>query len=317
MSVPKPELSIIIGLYNCLSLTRECLRSLEKTLGNTSYEVILVDDCSTDQTRSWLKTLREPYRVILNSKNMGFAKNNNLGARQARAPLLLLLNNDVVLTPNWFQPMLKLLESNPGIGVVGNVQRRVYDGSIDHCGIHIDFKGKPYHLQAPYNLFSRWKGYQFCPAVTGACMLMRRDLFLQMGGFNEVFRNGGEDVDFCFRLREAGYDSVVSLHSVIYHHVSASPGRNLHHEANCRLLFRKWGPEIARLGCFAWPKYYLRNARQSARAGSEITPYEILQAILCAMRLWPSPPAALRDLEANMAIEENRWQQILGPISEK
>src|SRR5208283_5526241 len=106
----RPLLSVVTPLYNCLPLTQAMVESLRATLPpRANYEVILVDDCSTDGTREWLSGLGEPFRVIVNERNLGFGAATNRGAAQARGRVLALLNNDLVLARGWLQPMLGAL----------------------------------------------------------------------------------------------------------------------------------------------------------------------------------------------------------------
>src|SRR6516165_5194774 len=132
-----PEISIIIPVFNCLALTQACLKSLEETIGfRADFEVILIDNASTDGTPEWLATLPAPrYRVIRNEINLGYAGANNAAARLAEGRLLLLLNNDTVLLPGWLEPMLRVLAHAQKAGLVGNVQREAESGLIDHAGI--------------------------------------------------------------------------------------------------------------------------------------------------------------------------------------
>ena len=130
------DISIITALYNRLDLTRIYLESLERTLAGWNYEVLLVDDGSTDGTREFLATLPGPrYRVWLNDTPRGFAANNNAAARRAEAPLLCLLNNDTVLLPGWLEPMARLARWDRRVAMVGNVQREPVSGLIDHFGV--------------------------------------------------------------------------------------------------------------------------------------------------------------------------------------
>ena len=100
------EASFIIPLYNCRAHSRECLRTLQDTLPpGLAHEILLVDDGSTDGTRTWLATLPSPVRVLLNERNLGFAGTCNRGAAAARGRLLFFLHNDLVLLPGWFEPM--------------------------------------------------------------------------------------------------------------------------------------------------------------------------------------------------------------------
>ena len=234
------QVSIITPLFNRLDLTRAYLESLERTLHRWRYEVILIDDGSTDGTREFLATLSAPrYRVVLNGRPLGFAANNNLGARLARAPLLGLLNNDLVLTPRWLEPMARLATMLPDVACVGNVQREPVGGLIDHYGIVFSADGDALHAGRntcvpPQEPYLEWA------AITAACCVLRRDVFRQMGGFDEAFRNGFEDVDFCLRAGTKGYRHYVANRSVVYHHVSASPGRKESEEANLTLFRQRW-----------------------------------------------------------------------------
>jgi GT2 family glycosyltransferase len=247
------KVSFIIPLYNGLPLTQAMLASLRATLpAGLPHEIILVDDGSTDGTREWLAGLDQPRvsqsnpssssacRVLLNERNRGFAVTCNRGATSATGEFLFFLNNDLVLLPGWLEPMLAALERLPRPGLVGNVQLQHATGNVDHAGIGFDPKGKPVHLT-----HRGWSAWRRCDAVTGACFAIRRALWSQLGGFDEGYMNGGEDVDLAFRAQEAGCTNGVALRSVVRHHVSASLGRKLRDEQNTRRLFRRWRVQIA------------------------------------------------------------------------
>ncbi len=239
------QVSIITSLFNRLDLTRVYLKSLARTLQGWRYEVILIDDGSTDDTREFLRELpSEQYRCVLNESPRGFAANNNTGAQMARAPLLCMLNNDLVLTNNWLYPMTRLAQLVPDVACVGNVQREPVGGLIDHYGVYFDHENSGQHAGknsslAPEESYLQW------PAVTAACWAIRKKVFLELGGFDEAFRNGFEDVDFCLRAGTRGYRHFVANHSVIYHHISASPTRVHNEEANSRLIKNRWHEFIA------------------------------------------------------------------------
>ena len=239
------ELSIVIPVFNCLALTQACLKSLEETIGARSdFEVIVVDNASTDGTAEWLSALPAPrYRIIRNEKNLGFAAANNAAARVAAGRQLLLLNNDTVLLPGWLEPMQRVLARAEKAGLVGNIQREAESGLIDHAGILFTLDGVPRHFGKD-SVAPPAGEYRRFPAVTGACCLLRRDVFLRLGGFREQFQNGYEDVDFCLRLREEGLYCYVANRSVIYHHVSASAGRHQGDAANFARLGEIWRPLI-------------------------------------------------------------------------
>ncbi|MCP5156298.1 MAG: glycosyltransferase family 2 protein [Ectothiorhodospiraceae bacterium] len=260
------DLSIVVALYNRLELTRAFLDSLARTCEPWCYEVILVDDGSTDGTREYLATLGAPYRVILNAERRGYAGSNNVGAAMARAPILALLNNDLVLTPRWLEPMLACLESAPDVGAVGNVHRNPRDGLVDHAGVAVHLDGSTFHS------YKHRRGVppgecREMPAVSAACLVMHRARFREMGGFDEGYMNGSEDIDLCARLRCAGYRLVVANRSVIWHHVSSSPGRLDHVDRNARRLQERFGAELRDWGRPIWAQEYLnRYARRPWRA---------------------------------------------------
>jgi GT2 family glycosyltransferase len=153
------------------------------------------------------------------------------------------LNNDTELHPGWLEPMLALHDEARTPGVVGNVQWKQGTRIIDHAGVRFLTDGRPLHVargqtEIPPGEYRRW------PAVTAACCLVERDLFLRLGGFEPAFRNGYEDVDFCLRAGEAGYRHYVAHRSCIEHHVSASPGRMAAEELNRALFLQRWREKL-------------------------------------------------------------------------
>jgi GT2 family glycosyltransferase len=303
------QVSFIIPLYNCLPLTRACVASLQATLPRgLEHEIILVDDGSTDGTREWLQTLAAPCRVILNDRNLGYAAANNRGAAVARGPLLALVNNDLLFQRGWLEPMLALHERlGARAGLVGNVQRAAATRRLDHTGIAINHKGKPEHERVWYPWPCRARRVA---AVTGACTLIRRSLFLEHGGFDEGFMNGGEDVDLSFRLLAAGCVNAVALRSCVLHHVSASPGRKLRDEQNTRRLVEKWRPQLVQLGTRPWSWHFLATQWSGARdPDTWITAAGLLAYALHLRRRIPIQ--ALVGMNEALDAEQSRWADLL------
>ncbi len=273
--------SIVTALFNRLDLTREFLASLERHPPPNPWEIIWVDDGSTDGTREWLATQPAPrHRILLNEKNLGYAAGNNRGARAAAGEILALLNNDLVLTPGWFEPMVGIFRRFPATGLVGNVQLNAATGAVDHSGVYYHARGKPTHdrvlpLTVPTvptfgeggrktgdDLPASAPSAPHCRpvlAATAACMLVARTRFAALGGFDEMYRNGCEDVDLCLRARAAGWQNYVALDSVVRHHVSASPGRSIHNQRNTCRLMRRWRDEIPALAAESWREVALRD----------------------------------------------------------
>ena len=247
-----PEVTIIISVFGQLEYTKRCLQSVKKTLdGKIDYEVIIVDDASKDETVDFLKELGQGYRVFFNEENRGFAKNSNLGAREAKGKYLCFLNNDVFVQGDWLRPMFRVLEQKEKVGMVGNVQKLASSRRYDHMGIVFSPQGKPIHYGQGF-LHRPFKGeVKQWSAVTAACCLASRERFLEFDGFDEVFLNGSEDIDLCLRMAEAGFIHYVVHDSVVEHVKCASEGRKIHNKRNTEILLDRWRD---RLICRQVPK---------------------------------------------------------------
>ncbi|MFA6959289.1 MAG: glycosyltransferase family 2 protein [Opitutaceae bacterium] len=242
-----PEVSILMAVFNRLDLTRRCLETLEKSLAGIRYEVLIVDDVSTDGTREFLKTLGAPYRVFLNERKGNFAINNNLAAREARSERLLFLNNDTELAPGWYEPMREGLARFPDAGFIGNFQTDPDTRRYDHMGVvYSPWIGPAHYGQA----FARVPGWlrtaEFTPwsAVTAACCLTHRDTFWAAGGFDEDYINGCEDIDLCLKMHRLGRRHYTANRSMIVHHKGASPGRKKFNDVNMVRLKSIWAGYI-------------------------------------------------------------------------
>ena len=243
-----PEVSILMAGFNRLDLTRRCLATLEQSLAGVAYEVLIVDDVSTDGTRDFLKTLGHPYRIFLNKKKGNFAINNNLAAREARSPHFLFLNNDTELAPGWYEPMREALAQASDVGFIGNHQTNPSTSRYDHLGVVFAPWLTPTHYgqhfaRVPPPLRS---GVTSWSAVTAACCLTHRDTFWAAGGFDEAYVNGCEDIDLCLRMHRLGRRHYVANASVIVHHKGASPGRKRFNDVNLERLKSIWGDTIRR-----------------------------------------------------------------------
>ncbi|WP_447977038.1 glycosyltransferase [Candidatus Nitrospira bockiana] len=234
--------SIIVPVFNKVDLTRQCLTHLAAATTGVEYEVIVVDNASTDDTRDFLETLGGDVRVLHNEENRGFAAACNQGASLARGTYLVFLNNDTIPLDGWLSPLVEEVERHPDVGAVGS--KLLYaDGTIQHAGVVFSrLFFSPFHVyrQFPADApeVNRRREFQ---AVTAACMLVRRSLFESVGGFDEGYRNGFEDVDLCLKLREQGARIVYQPQSVLYHLESQTPGRKDHDRENALRLLRRWG----------------------------------------------------------------------------
>jgi GT2 family glycosyltransferase len=242
------DYSIIVPVFNREDLTRDCLTALLPTLdGAGRGEVIIVDNGSRPQTATVLTQF--PWvRVLRNETNHGFAFACNQGARAAAGRNICFLNNDTVAQPAWLVNMLSRL--GPGVGVVG--ARLLFpNDTIQHAGVAMyPVRFGPEGIR-PQNLFTglpRTTPAAAEPAdfsiVTGACLLTPRDLFLELGGFDELFSNGYEDADYCLRVRNRGLRVVYEPGATLYHYEAQSGiarrRRSLH---NIKTLGDRWGRE--------------------------------------------------------------------------
>jgi GT2 family glycosyltransferase len=240
------DYSIVIPVFNKAALTRNCLRTLAN-LGIPSErgEVIVVDNASSDRTPEMLAEF--PWaRVIRNERNRGFAAANNQGATAARGRFLVLLNNDTQPLAGWLDAMLRVA-SEPGVGIVG--ARLLYpDGTIQHAGVAV--APVPFGRAAllPYHYakaatpndpdVATRREYQI---VTAACMVTARDLFFELGGLDETYWNGYEDVDYCLKVRARGLRVVYEPAATLHHFESQSGGQRFRRVLwNIRTLGERW-----------------------------------------------------------------------------
>jgi GT2 family glycosyltransferase len=185
-------------------------------------------------------------RVIRNETNLGFAAACNAGARAAAGRYVCHLNNDIIAQPRWLAEMLARME--PGVGIVG---ARLFfpNDTIQHAGVAMFPARFGIEGVGPFHLYWQWPRDTPVTAestdleiVTGACMLTPRDLFLELGGFDEIFWNGYEDVDYCLRVRERGLRVVYEPRAMLYHFESQSGiqrKRRMSH--NIKTLGHRWG----------------------------------------------------------------------------
>jgi GT2 family glycosyltransferase/glycosyltransferase involved in cell wall biosynthesis len=247
----KPLVSIIIPVFNNIEYTKQCLDSLYRFTEEGLFEVIIIDNASTDRTEAEILGRTEHVqnlRYVRNAENTGFARANNQGARLAEGKYLLLLNNDTEFIQPWLKPLLAVLQNDSTVAGAG--PKLLYaDRTIQHAGVVLieDQSKSParlvgHHLYAglpenePDTVYSR-----VCSSLTAACLLLRKEEFLSVNGFDEAYWNGYEDVDLCLRLRERGKVLVFEPNSTLIHHESKSgPERFSRAAENTELLNSRW-----------------------------------------------------------------------------
>lgn len=252
MSTHAYRASLVIPLYNRADLTAACLLSLAEHTDPSLYEVVLVDNGSRDGTADLLANLEGDLQVITNAVNRGFAVACNQGARAARGQHLVFVNNDIEAQPGWLEPLLRILDTEPDVAVVG--ARLLFpDGSLQHGGV-VTFVDTETGLDVAAAHFPYRCAADTPPAhqrrdmdvVTGAVMAVRRAAFDAAGGFDEGYWNGNEDVDLCLSVLALGGRVVYEPTSTLIHHESQSgPERFSHVGQNIERLVSRWGARYA------------------------------------------------------------------------
>ena len=219
----RPIISIIILAYNQFHYTKKCIESIIKNT-NAFFEIILVDNGSTDGTSAYLESELTPLitggmlRIIRNDNNHGFAAGNNQGISIARGEYILLMNNDIVVTPGWLESLVSCAERDPRIGIVGPMSNSVSGPQL--------VKNVPYNINNLDGLddfaeeFSRrnaGRAKRFL-RVVGFCMLIKRAVVDKIGGLDSRYGLGNfEDDDFSLRAALAGFESWMAGDCFIHH----------------------------------------------------------------------------------------------------
>src|SRR5215471_2086366 len=244
------EVSIVIPVFDQLRFTQACLASLQEHEGAERFEVIVVDDCSTEETSESLRQI--PGIVYLrNETNSGFIASCNRGAEKARAQYLVFLNNDTLVRDGWLKALVDTFSEDPRAGIVGS--KLIYpDGRLQEAGgiIWQDASGWNYgkfdDRQRPEYNYLREVNY--CSA---AALMIPKSLFESIGGFDSRYSPAYyEDTDLAFKVRQAGYKVLYQPLSEVIHYEGATGGTDLkagtkkHQEINRSAFAEKWAAEL-------------------------------------------------------------------------
>jgi O-antigen biosynthesis protein len=248
--VPKPrrnwpKVSIIIPTRNSADILHRCLYTLFAKTTYPDFEVLCVDNDSTDP-RALLEMREAPVERILFPGTFNYSKANNLGVRHATGEYLVFLNNDIeVLTSNWIDQFLYYLEQ-PDVGAVGALLL-FPDGTVQHGGVAIGCRGTADHVLRCMPDSDGYAGSlssaREVSAVTAACLMMPRSLYEASGGFNEHFFTHYQDVDLCLKIRAQGKRIIFTPHVRFVHHESLSRGK-YYDLVDRNLLLDFWEPTI-------------------------------------------------------------------------
>lgn len=247
-----PKVTIVVPVYNQWAYTRSCLASLAVTTDGIPVEVIVIDDGSTDETSEAIRAV-EGVRYVRNRTNLGFLRNCNKAAAKARGEYVLFLNNDTNPQPGWLAALVAVLEGDPTVGIVGS--KLVYaDGTLQEAGgiVWRDASGWNYGKgddpEKPEYNYRKDVDY-----VSGAALMVRRDLWRKLGGFDERYAPAYfEDSDLCFACRREGFRVVYEPTSVVVHHEGKTCGTDLgsgikqYQQVNAAKFREKWAEVLDR-----------------------------------------------------------------------
>ncbi|MBN2006001.1 MAG: glycosyltransferase [Anaerolineae bacterium] len=219
--------SLIILVWNGKPYLEACLDAV-LAQEYPGFEVIVVDNASTDGSADWVAEHYPQVRLIRNAINLGFAGGNNVGLAAAAGDVLALLNQDTMVQPGWLAALVEALQTYPGAGVAGAKILDMDGRVLQHAGGHIR---RPLALGWHYGHgeidSEQWDEPREVEFVTGASLAMKREVYAKIGGLDESFFPGYfEDVDFCYRARAAGFAVWYAPQARMLHHESASMRRD-------------------------------------------------------------------------------------------
>ncbi len=238
----RTHISVVIPVYNKIELTRQCLNNIFSQKYNYNFEIIIVDNNSTDGTSNFIDSLNEDINYIANQKNIGFAKACNQGAKEATGDYLIFLNNDTIPQKGWLDSLVNFIKNKPNVGVVGC--KLLYpDNTVQHCGASMNFRGDFFRHQYKFvdRDHSLVNDIRELDAVTAACFLTPRETFLELGMFDEGYLNGCEDMDYCAKVKKAGLKIYYNPESVLYHLESQTSRPENKDIENFNYYLKKWG----------------------------------------------------------------------------
>lgn len=258
LSVPPPQVSIIIPTRDRLGILKQCIDSVIERTDYENYEIIVVDNRSEEQeTLAYFSELRRVSNIRVLSYNRGFNYSaiNNFAVEHANGSVITLLNNDIeVISPEWLTEMVSHA-IRPSIGCVG--AKLLYKNNmVQHAGVILGIGGVAGHAHKYFDAesagyFSRLHLTQNMSAVTAACLTVEKDIYQAAGGLNDSdLKVAFNDVDFCLRVRALGLNNLWTPYALLYHHESVSRGQEDTHEKQVRFtseaqfMQKKWGNSL-------------------------------------------------------------------------
>jgi GT2 family glycosyltransferase len=216
-----PELSIIIVSFNDKSHLEECLSSIEENVQNINFEILIVDNNSSDGSQEFIKQNYPEIKLISNQENVGFAVALNRGIRHSEGEFFLFLNTDTIIYAEALSLLLEELKSSPGIGAVGPALLRGENAYQVSFGRRVSFISEIFQRFFLNPFYKLWlKSVQKRKEVgwlSAACFMTRREVVEEVGLFDEKFFLYFEDIDLCYRIRSKGWSLIFFPQARVFH----------------------------------------------------------------------------------------------------
>ena len=298
-----PKVSIIVPAYNKFNLTYHCIASIALAFNKTSYEVILADDCSTDETIS-AENIIDNLVISRNPENLRFLRSCNKASEMAKGDYIVMLNNDTEVTSFWLDELVLKLMEDESVGMTGSKLLNL-DGTLQEAGGIVWENGEPWNVGRNADPLSPEYNYvRDVDYLTGAALCIRKDIWHAVGQFSEeLIPCYYEDTDLAFKVRAAGFRTLYVPHSEVIHFEGQSHGTDVtkglkQYQVINEGLFRQ-----------KWVKEYRKNGKASLSNMLIEKDRNIEQRILVLDYATPVPS---QDAGSYAAVEEIKLIQSLG-----
>jgi O-antigen biosynthesis protein len=301
-AIAHPAVSVVIPVHDKFPVSYNCLAALLLAPNNASFEVILVDDGSSDETRG-LPGLLRGVNCLRHEQALGFVHSCNRGAAAARGDYIVILNNDTEVTPRWIDELLYVFENFDGVGMAG--AKLLYpNGTLQEAGGIIWGNGEPWNYGRGGNAMDpRYNYTRQVDYLSGACLMLSKTLWDELGGFDGHFAPAYfEDTDLAFRVRDRGLKTVYAPFAQVIHYEGLSSGTST-------------DSGIKRYQEINKPKFKARWHREfegSAEVGKDVELIKDRNVRLRALAIDYDTPQPDRDAGSYAAIQEMRLLQSLG-----
>ncbi|MBT4051734.1 MAG: glycosyltransferase family 2 protein [Bacteroidetes Order II. Incertae sedis bacterium] len=260
-----PYISILIVSWNALETVKKCLPSIVATQYD-SFEILFVDNASEDGSAQWVEDTFPSVRIVRHPENWAFCRGNNEAVAHAKGEVLVILNNDVEVPPDWLTPLAQTFKTDSSVGAAQPKLHQFDDRSMFEyagaAGGFLDRDGYPFTRGRLFETMEIDQGQYDQDTdifwASGTCLAIRKDVFESLGGFEESFFMHMEEIDLCWRLRSRGWRIVLVPASVIYHLGGASLAKGnqrktyLNFRNNLLMLYRNLPPA-------EWNSVFLRR----------------------------------------------------------